>query len=296
MEARYKNADGHIKGRWVAGDLTGALNNDLWKESDLSGDASSRRFIAENLSRPYCRNNSYRYGIENPFTNKLYYPPSSRFWRISNVCAKELLNGWGVEYTINDNGDCCVKDRTNIDKAKEIQTNGPWPEIYFGKLGLTGPRYKRYRSELKNEGRVIGTYWESNEVLDEEDGVFNLSMRHEISGHNGAAKMLIKAILGGNIVFDTPKPLKLTERLIEMFCPKDGIVLDAFGGSATTAHAVLDLNNQGAERRFVIIEEANFIDDITAERIRRVINCNWAFPRKDTLPLGGSFGFYEGIE
>jgi adenine-specific DNA-methyltransferase len=260
-------------------------------------DGDPRPWASDNLSVP-SDNKAYTYGIENPFTGDLHFPPSGRSWQQAKTRVRDILFGWGVKYIIDAEGNCVVKKGENRDKARIIFEEGPWPKVFFlGKQGEGRPRLKRYKDELKNEGRVLGTYWEAGEVLDEKwwsDEQLNLSLSHEISGHNDAAKKLIKAILGDDCVFNTPKPLKLTERLVEMFCPKDGIVLDAFGGSATTAHAVLDLNNQGANRQFVIIEREDFADTITAERIRRIIRGNWAMLRKDTVPLPGSFGFYEG--
>jgi adenine-specific DNA-methyltransferase len=270
MDSRYKNIDGDSR-LWTSGDLSAASGTD-----------------------------SYFYGIENPITGDLHFPPSGRFWQQPKLKVKEILFGWGIEYVINAAGNCVVKKGENLEKAQKILKRGAWPKIYFGQAGVGRPVLKRYRDELRNEGRIVGTYWQADEILDEiwqAEEQLNLSYQHEISGHNGGAKKLIKAILGDDCVFNTPKPLKLTERLIEMFCPKDGIVLDAFGGSATTAHAVLDLNNQGAERQFVIIERGSdhcgFADSITAERVRRVIDGNWVYPKPDTKPTGGSFVYLK---
>jgi adenine-specific DNA-methyltransferase len=268
MDARYKSVDGDKR---------------VWASDNLSS-----------MKNP----ESYKYGIENPFTGELHFPPENSYWRMPKVAVNELLCNWGIKYVINSQGNSVVKEGENREIALSIFKKGPWPKIYFlGKNGEGRPRLKRYKDELKNEGRVLGTYWEADEVLDETwqtDEQLNLSLTHEISGHNDGAKKLIKAILGDDCAFNTPKPLKLTERLIELFCPKDGIVLDAFGGSATTAHAVLDLNNQGATRKFILIEQAEFAETITAERIKRVINGNWAHPKKDTKSLGGSFKFIKG--
>ena len=53
--------------------------------------------------------------------------------------------------------------------------------------------------------------------------------------------------------FDFPKSLFLMRDIIKLFCPKDGLILDFFSGSATTAHAVMLLNAEdGGRRRFVI--------------------------------------------
>lgn len=265
-------------------------------------DGDPRLWASDNLSVP-SDNKAYIYGIENPFTGDLHFPPSGRSWQQSKTKVKDLLSGWGIKYLIDAEGNCVVKKGENRDKARIIFEKGPWPKIFFlGKQGEGRPRLKRYKDELKNEGRVVGTYWAADEIVDETwstEESLNLALPHEFSGHNDSAKKLIKAILGDDCVFNTPKPLKLTERLIEMFCPKDGIVLDAFGGSATTAHAVLNLNlsNPGTDRQFVIIERGTdhcgFADSITAERVRRVIDGNWVYPKSDTKPTGGSFVYLK---
>lgn len=254
-------------------------------------DGDSRLWASDNLSVP-SNNKTYVYGIENPFTGDLHFPPSGRSWQQPKEKIKDVLSCWGIKYVIDTDGNCVVKKGENRDKARILFERGPWPRIYFlGKNGEGRPRLKRYKDELKNEGRVVGTYWSADEIVDETwetDEQLNLSFSHEISGHNDSAKKLIKAILGDDCVFNTPKPLKLTERLIEMFCPKDGIVLDAFGGSATTAHAALALNHKyKINIRFILIESEDFIKEITCKRIQNVISGNW-FAKK-TNALNGEF-------
>ena len=75
-------------------------------------------------------------------------------------------------------------------------------------------------------------------------------------------------------VFKNPKPVALEEYLLSFAAPKDGLVLDCFAGSGTTAHAVMRLNKKdGGTRRFIMIEEGNPSDQyattLTAERLRR---------------------------
>ena len=55
---------------------------------------------------------------------------------------------------------------------------------------------------------------------------------------------------------------------------KDAIVLDFFGGSGTTAHAVLELNKDGGNRRFIICEQMHYVEAVTVERVRKVIEQN----------------------
>ena len=72
--------------------------------------------------------------------------------------------------------------------------------------------------------------------------------------------------------FPHPKSPWLTAKLIRLACGGDGIVLDSFAGSGTTAHAVLALNAEdGGSRRFILAECEDYADNITAERVRRII-------------------------
>lgn len=104
-----------------------------------------------------------------------------------------------------------------------------------------------------------------------------------------AGKFLTR--LFGKKVFDFPKDVSLIEYLINFLCDKDAIILDSFAGSGTTAHAVLDLNNQdGGNRKFILIELCDYAEDITAERVRKV---SIGVPEAGITGLGGSFDFYE---
>ena len=72
--------------------------------------------------------------------------------------------------------------------------------------------------------------------------------------------------------FPFPKPKELVEFILSMFERKDILVLDSFAGSGSTADAVLSFNSvDGGSRRFVLVEMENYADDLTAERVRRII-------------------------
>ena len=80
-----------------------------------------------------------------------------------------------------------------------------------------------------------------------------------------------KAIFGKKI-FDNSKPESLLFRLLKIGADKNSIILDSFAGSGTTAHAVLALNKEDrGNRKFILVECEDYANDITAERIRRVI-------------------------
>jgi adenine-specific DNA-methyltransferase len=85
-------------------------------------------------------------------------------------------------------------------------------------------------------------------------------------------KDILNEVMGRAIGFDTVKPPKLIEELISHF-PPDSIILDSFAGSGTTAHAVLNLNKQdGGNRKFILVEMEDYSEEITAQRVKRVMN------------------------
>lgn len=103
-------------------------------------------------------------------------------------------------------------------------------------------------------GRLFPSIWQGSE--------FN----------NETGRDQLKELFGGKAVFENPKPVDLIKHLLLLAGADDALVLDPFAGSGTTAQAVLELNNSGrGNRRFVLIEEQDFADEITAERVRRVI-------------------------
>lgn len=74
-------------------------------------------------------------------------------------------------------------------------------------------------------------------------------------------------------VFDNPKPSQLVEQILSFVAPPGSVILDSFAGSGTTAHAVLSLNKRDdGKRRFILVEGEDYADEVTAERVRRVIH------------------------
>jgi len=116
----------------------------------------------------------------------------------------------------------------------------------------------------------------------------------DFAGHNQEAAFEIKSIFGKN-EFSTPKPTTLIRRILNFATNENDIILDSFAGSATTAHAVLDLNKEdGGNRKFILVEMEDYANTITAERVRRVIN-GVKKSKNENLKkgLGGSFSYFE---
>jgi adenine-specific DNA-methyltransferase len=134
-----------------------------------------------------------------------------------------------------------------------------WLEIvdqglaYFGKNDDGAPSYKRY---LKEAETVVPTTW----------------WPHHNSGHTDEASKEL-ATFGLSVPFQTPKPVRLLEKILAIATRPDSLILDSFAGSGTTAHATMRLNRRdGGYRRYVLVQmdEASGADadHLTAERDR----------------------------
>ena len=140
--------------------------------------------------------------------------------------------------------------------------------LWFGEKGDNVPRQKQFLTEIQN-------------------GVVPTSILfHSECGHNQEAKKeLISLLPGIGNSFETPKPVRLLMKLLNLVQLSDNdIILDFFSGSATTAHAVMQLNaKDNSHRKFIMVQlpepcdekseayKAGYktICDIGKERIRR---------------------------
>jgi len=158
-------------------------------------------------------------------------------------------------------GRCWFTSKENMQKL--IDDNRVW----FGENGDNIPRLKRFLSEVQ-DGIVPLTIWLYEEV-----------------GHNQEGRQELKKLFNNKGYFDGPKPTRLIKKILEIAdISKDEIVLDFFSGSATTAHALMQLNSEDKVRRkYIMIQIREEIDpnsetykdgyknicDIGKERIRR---------------------------
>ena len=94
--------------------------------------------------------------------------------------------------------------------------------------------------------------------------------------------------------FEYAKPVRLVEYLLTIAqLDKDVIVLDSFAGSGTTAHAVLNMNKtDGGKRQFILVEMGEYANEVTAERVKRVIQ-GYGEGKKAIEGTGGDFSYYE---
>ncbi len=123
-------------------------------------------------------------------------------------------------------------------------------KILFPTNGSKRPAYKRHRSEMRSECKPYSSIIDTN--------------------LNSVATREVRKIFGSQ-VFDYPKSIDLIQQLLYQATDKSSLILDAFAGSGTTAHAVINLNRaDGGNRKFIMIESQSYAETITAERVRRV--------------------------
>jgi adenine-specific DNA-methyltransferase len=260
------------------------------------------------------------YAIQSPFTGKIHYPQSGRHWAFAKKTIKGWLEEWNVEYQsrqLDDGrppalviksapipGDKLFSAQHPVLKAaaRAAQARldeGAWPRLYFGTKGTANPMLKLYRNEVK-AGSVPNTFWV--EEGEEPFEIGSTSWAHSESGRSREGIEELTSIVGQGHGFETVKPLKLFKKIVQIWCPFEGVVMDPFAGSGTTAHAVLELNRESAaNRRFVLVEQGrpNKRDDyartLTAVRVMRAIT--GGRPEKDgkaakpAIPLPGGFRF-----
>lgn len=165
-------------------------------------------------------------------------------------------------------------------------------------LPLMGYRFpEETMSTLIREGRIIFGDDESKLVelkVYAKDYRAKLSSLFELDGRVGTNE--IKAIFPEDKrPFDFPKPTELIEELLSFTTSGNDIVLDSFGGSGTTANAVLKLNKADhGNRKFVLVEmKPSIASQITAERVRRVIEGYKTSKNEHEIGLGGGFQYCQ---
>lgn len=156
--------------------------------------------------------------------------------------------------------------RTSKEKFKKLVADN---RIWFGPNGSNVPSVKKFLTEVK-QGITPSTIWFREDVGDNQEAAKDIRDLFTIPP------------------FDTPKPVRLLQRIIGLGSSNNDIVLDFFAGSGTTGHAVMELNKDGDNRKYILCQidepiskdkpayqfckENNLppvISSITIERIKR---------------------------
>ena len=286
------------RGQWIPKRLQRTAAMD---EGYSSQDGDEHEWSSVTISAPgAATHQGMVYAIQHPITGELLYPPLGRCWSFGQAQMLECMNEW-TDYElriINDYEKRCEICGSDRGVSKEINAimlkkpfetaqaealnrynqgikkERPWPLLYFTAKGKGGLRRKQYLD--KSSGKVATNLWPHIDV-----------------GHTGEAANELSVIFNGRSPFDTPKPSRLIERILQIASDPDSIILDSFAGSGTTAHAVLNMNKaDGGHRKFILVEMMDYADSITAERVRRVIQ-GYGEGKNAAAGTGGSFSYYE---
>ncbi len=142
--------------------------------------------------------------------------------------------------------------------------------MWFGRDGAARPRVKNYLSE--SDGISAWTWWSNSEV-----------------GHNQESKKEIIALFGSDAAFDTPKPERLIQRILQIATNPSDLVLDSFLGSGTTAAVAHKMG-----RRYIGIEIGDHAVTHGVPRLRKVIEGEQGgISEQVGWRGGGGFRFYR---
>lgn len=180
------------------------------------------------------------------------------------------------------NGYCWRLDK---EKFKEYVKEN---RIWFGRDGNNVPSIKRFLSEVKQNVTPM-TIWKYTEV-----------------GHSQDATKKLKELFDGIHVFDYSKSIELVKRCVELYTDKNDIILDFFSGSATTAHAVMQLNSENNKNRKFIMAQLpeitykgileKYENEMGEKKERYVIDITTGYPIVEKDSEARKAGFYTIAE
>lgn len=148
----------------------------------------------------------------------------------------------GIKYPANPNRVWAYSP----DSMEKLLEEG---KIIFHPEGKTRPYLKKFWSELKSEKKPM-TSWLSRDS-------FSI-------GYNTEGTKNVNSLFDGVKLFDYPKPISILRLLVDQITTMDSnsIILDFFSGSATTAHAVMELNAEdGGNRKFIMVQLPEACDE-----------------------------------
>ena len=293
--SNYTNPDGDTRGDWTSGDLS--------------------------LGFTYTQRQNLYYPIKHP-TLDIWYPCNpDRVWVYATearlkpgqkVRAKTMEQFIREEKILFPTDDTIVCYET-IEDLMEAISNGSAPsnlretlpdlDFWVGKqIGKGKLTFKRHLKDVKRLEQPLSSWIvpTSHKSPDEAENVEHLSV-----GMTSEGTKLIQQIMGSK-VFNYPKPKSLIKAILSQATSPDtqDIVIDFFGGSGTTAHALLELNAEdGGDRRFVVVSsteattsepDKNVCREVTKNRLEKVINgytYRTAKENKEIEGLDGDFAY-----
>ncbi len=289
--------------------------NLIWQKKTGASDAKGIAIITEYLL-VYCNNKDSSKWNEvfsqncNSFDKKRYKYSDSYSERRGNYYPDNLDRG-GLNYSDSMNyGIECPDGTITYPNGRLHYENDGWIWKWSKEKvewGIENDFIEFRKSKDKDSGWSI--CYKNYMYVDNEDNEINRSapFKNIIYGIlNGEGTTELKSILS-NSGFKNPKPSSLVIGLIDSISTKDITILDFFAGSGTTGHAVLEMNKDGGNRKFILCQLNEKTDanpngiayDVTAKRLKRIMtgecydgtrDFKWT---QENTPYGGNLDVYE---
>jgi adenine-specific DNA-methyltransferase len=213
----------------------------IWKKRTGSNDSKNLVSIDHEYLICYAKNEETQLlGMQKEFEN--YKNPDNDplgDWMADNLTCERPNLYYSITDPVTNITYECNKNRVWAYEKNRMQKNIDENKIIFPKDGKGTPMYKRHRSEVKSDKKPIS------------------SMLGEFL--NATSTKALREILDGQF-FDYPKSVELVKILIKQSSSENDIILDFFAGSGTTAHAVMELNQDDEKdgkignRKYILIQ------------------------------------------
>ena len=189
---------------------------------------SKSNFIRNLLPRTEKQNHLYKYDSNDGMGR----------WRSDNLSVRTYSANYDYPI-VNPNTGVAYNPPSGRSWMTNKETIERWireNRVFFGQDGKGAPQLKRYLKEVQ-DGVVPTTYWSYDDC-----------------GHNDEARKEVKSLFE-RPPFDSPKPTRLLMQITRIGADKDSLILDFFSGSATTAHAIMQLNAEDeGNRKFIMVQ------------------------------------------
>ncbi len=223
------------------------------KKLPVKVEEKSHNYIKDENGNWYLPVNLRKQGVDSNAVNKkgklsdryfpIYFDPKTNRISVTEKLEIEIL-------PIDGNGIKRIWRRGKDDIEKMFAEK----ELYAKETNNGFQLYFKFRGGL--DGQLAQSIWFDSKFSASEYGT-----------------RILDELLGERELFSYPKsPEAIKQTILATLGNENGIILDFFGGSGTTAHAVLELNKEdGGNRQFILVEQMDYVESVTCKRVQKVI-------------------------
>ena len=186
------------------------------------------------------------YPVTKEFLDKTFSNPDSDprgSWTTTDLSANHKGPYFPIENPNTGDVYYPPEGRYWVFNAVEVEKRIADGRIIFGRTGTTKPVQKVFATN-RRYGKIRAESWWDNKGMNED------------------ATAELRELFGKSKLFTHPKPSKLIKHLVTIATERNSIIFDFFSGSATTAHAVMQLNAEdGGNRKFIMVQLPEVTDE-----------------------------------